>query len=74
MFVNILKIQNSKVQILLLEVSGVFWFEPGYSKIAVKKKKKNNQCKCLKILKNQLLWSTALRYFQYSFYYSIGIC
>ena len=42
MFVNILKIQNSKVQILLLEVSGVFWFEPGYSKIAVKKKKTIN--------------------------------
>ena len=40
MFVNILKIQNSEVQIFLLEVSAVFWVEPGYSKIAVQKKKK----------------------------------
>ena len=48
MFVNILKIQNSKVQILLLEVSGVFWFEPGYSKIAVKKKKKTINVNALK--------------------------
>ena len=42
MFVNILKIQNSEVQIFLLEVSAVFWVEPGYSKIAVQKKKKIN--------------------------------
>ena len=51
MFVNILKIQNSEVQIFLLEVSAVFWVEPGYSKIAVQKKKKKNQWKWLKILK-----------------------